>query len=310
MPSRLLELPASFQEALTWFANNRGKLEKVPTRLASGTLLQGSQGGGIFCPQGQKYALSLKSTIGAQLNSIYADAEPIFHDDGTWTYDYHEVRSRPNAAGKEKNPTWKNLRLLNNFNEGIPVGVFREVRIPGAKAKTHQILGIAQVVAHDERTGFFTLKGVRVFSEKATISIEDLDRDTRKTVTTVKAVREGQSLFRAQLLEAYRGRCAITGYDLPDALEAAHISPYRGRQTNLISNGLLLRADIHGLFDAGVIAIDSSSLDILLSKFAAGSKYAAELSGAKLRIPLQDKHAPDLALIASHREKWAHCFGN
>ena len=310
MASPLLELPASFQEALTWFANNRGNVLKVPAKLPNGTLLQGSQGGGIFCPQGQKYALSLKSTIGAQLNSIYADAEPVFHDDGTWTYDYHEVRSKPNAAGKEKNPTWKNIRLLNNFNDGIPVGVFREVMIPGTKVKAHQILGIAQVVAYDERTGFFTLKGVQDFSEKEKLSLEDLDRDTRKTVTTVKAVREGQSLFRAQLLEAYRSRCAITGYDLPDSLEAAHIAPYRGRQTNIISNGLLLRADIHGLFDAGVIAIDSSNLKILLSKFASGSKYAVELSGAKLRIPSQDAHAPDLTLIAAHREKWAHCFDN
>lgn len=310
MASSLLELPANFQEALTWFANSRGKLQKVPAKLASGALLQGSQGGGIFCPQGQKYALSLKSTIGAQLNSIYADAEPVFHDDGTWTYDYHEVRSKPNAAGKEKNPTWKNIRLLNNLNDGIPVGVFREVIIPGSKVKAHQILGIAQVVAYDERTGFFTLKSAQNYSDKDKLSIEDLDRDTRKTVTTVKAVREGQSLFRAQLLEAYRGRCAITGYDLPDALEAAHIAPYRGRQTNIISNGLLLRADIHGLFDAGVITIDSSNLNVLLSKFAAGSMYADELSGAKLRIPTQKLHAPDLTLIASHREKWAHCFNN
>lgn len=310
MASSLLELPANFQEALTWFANNRGKLQKVPAKLASGALLQGSQGGGIFCPQGQTYALSLKSTIGAKLNSIYADAEPVFHDDGTWTYDYHEVRSKPNAAGKEKNPTWKNIRLINNLNDGIPVGVFREVMIPGSKVKAHQILGIAQVVAYDERTGFFTLKSAQSYSDRGNLSIEDLDRDTRKTVITVKAIREGQSLFRAQLLEAYRGRCAITGYDLPDALEAAHITPYRGRQTNIISNGLLLRADIHGLFDAGVITIDSSNLNVLLSKFAAGSMYVDELSGAKLRIPTQELHAPDLTLIASHREKWAHCFNN
>lgn len=281
---------------------------KVPSKLSNGTLLQGSQGGGIFCPQGQRYALSLKSTLSAQLNSIYADAEPMFHADGTWTYDYHEVRSKPNAAGIEKNPTWKNIRLRNNLNDGIPVGVFREIMPPGAKVKTHQILGIAQVVAYDERTGFFTLKGVRNFSSKDKISIEDLDQDTRKTVTIVKAVREGQSLFRAQLIEAYKCRCAITGYDLPDALEAAHITPYRGKQTNFISNGLLLRADIHGLFDAGVISIDSKSLKVLISKFAAGSKYSTELSGAKLSPPAEVAHKPDLALIAAHGEKWAHCF--
>ncbi|MBE2321408.1 HNH endonuclease, partial [Solirubrobacter sp. CPCC 204708] len=72
------------------------------------------------------------------------------------------------------------------------------------------------------------------------------------TLTAV-AQRRGQSTFRNQLLEAYDLRCAITGSNAVAVLEAAHICPYRGDHTNRVDNGLLLRADIHTLFDLGLI---------------------------------------------------------
>ncbi|HZZ18730.1 MAG TPA: HNH endonuclease signature motif containing protein, partial [Opitutaceae bacterium] len=67
--------------------------------------------------------------------------------------------------------------------------------------------------------------------------------------------RRGQKEFRESLLVAYDQRCAITNCDAVDALEAAHIIPYQGSATNNVTNGLLLRADIHTLFDLGLIAI-------------------------------------------------------
>jgi hypothetical protein len=59
------------------------------------------------------------------------------------------------------------------------------------------------------------------------------------------ALRRGQRVFRSRLLHDYAGRCAITGCDCVDALEAAHIFPFQGDQTNTPANGLLLRADLH-----------------------------------------------------------------
>jgi hypothetical protein len=56
--------------------------------------------------------------------------------------------------------------------------------------------------------------------------------------------RRGQAGFRAALLEAYRGRCAITGFDAAAALEGAHLRPYRGPESNTVTNGLLLSADL------------------------------------------------------------------
>ncbi|WP_200883691.1 HNH endonuclease [Archangium violaceum] len=52
---------------------------------------------------------------------------------------------------------------------------------------------------------------------------------------------------------AYGGRCALTDCEEPRVLEAAHIFPYHGPQTNHVTNGLLLRADLHVLFDLGLL---------------------------------------------------------
>ena len=58
------------------------------------------------------------------------------------------------------------------------------------------------------------------------------DTDLRQKQIVTVAVRRGQSSFRSGLLATYVGRCCITGSDLIIALEAAHISPYRGKKSN------------------------------------------------------------------------------
>jgi putative restriction endonuclease len=68
--------------------------------------------------------------------------------------------------------------------------------------------------------------------------------------------RLGQGGFRIRVTEAYDRRCAITGESTLIALEAAHIVPYVMEQRHEVTNGLLLRADFHRLFDAGLVAVD------------------------------------------------------
>lgn len=52
----------------------------------------------------------------------------------------------------------------------------------------------------------------------------------------------------------YQGQCGITGCAVKPLLEAAHVTPYLGEYTNNFANGFLLRADIHTLWDLGLIA--------------------------------------------------------
>jgi putative restriction endonuclease len=67
--------------------------------------------------------------------------------------------------------------------------------------------------------------------------------------------RIGQSSFRVLVTDAYQRRCAITGESTLMVLEAAHIVPYSGEGGHDIRNGLLLRADFHRLFDAGLVSV-------------------------------------------------------
>src|ERR1700722_13605652 len=74
-------------------------------------------------------------------------------------------------------------------------------------------------------------------------------KDARERIRRTIVQRRGQAKFRNALLEAYGSRCAISGCGALEVLEAAHICPYQGSATNHVTNGLLLRADIHTLFD-------------------------------------------------------------
>jgi len=69
--------------------------------------------------------------------------------------------------------------------------------------------------------------------------------------------RLGQGTFRVLVTEAYERRCAISGEKTLPALEASHIKPYANCGPHLVSNGLLLRADLHLLFDDGYLTLSN-----------------------------------------------------
>ena len=76
--------------------------------------------------------------------------------------------------------------------------------------------------------------------------------------------RRGQGVFRDDLRKLYGDRCLVTGCEELAVLEAAHISPYRGEEDNHPGNGLLLRSDIHTLFDLDLLGIEPESLRVEL----------------------------------------------
>jgi len=128
------------------------------------------------------------------------------------------------------------------------------------------------------------------------------DSDARLRVMRAIALRRGQPAFRGQLLQAYGRACAISGCDVVEALEAAHIAPYRGEHTHHVTNGLLLRADLHTLFDRRLLAIDGSTWRIVLSASLGGSHYGG-LAGQRLRLPADAKHHPSALGLLRHREE-------
>jgi len=117
------------------------------------------------------------------------------------------------------------------------------------------------------------------------------DYDARIRVIKQAVARRGQPKFRSKLMKAYSGRCAVTGYEAEAALEAAHLRPYRGPESNTVSNGLLLRADIHTLLDLGLVAFNPQTRKVVVSLLLAGTRYES-LSGRLLAEPSQESQRP------------------
>lgn len=102
-----------------------------------------------------------------------------------------------------------------------------------------------------------------------------------KTFIEIKT-RRGQKYFRDMLLRNYEGKCCITGCEVHEALEAAHIIPH-GKETNYdLSNGLLLRADIHTLYDLNLIGIDGNGkveISLLLDSSEYNAYHTKKIAG-------------------------------
>ena len=111
--------------------------------------------------------------------------------------------------------------------------------------------------------------------------------------------RLGQGTFRTLVTDAYHRRCAVTGERSLPALEAAHIKAHAEKGPNQTQNGLLLRADIHRLFDEGYVTVNPDlRFEVspkLRQEFENGRAYYA-LAGEEL------KNVPDLLMDRPSRE--------
>jgi putative restriction endonuclease len=298
LKERILALPnEKHREALFWFLERSGQEIAIsyPMKTSSGIYLA-TAAAGIHKPSFSEYVLSIRSSTGKGATELYSDKEPVLENDGSWTYLYrHEMN------GDESPETiWRNKALIKNMHDAVPVAVIRQLYVG-----RYQILGLAYVADYNTKTGYFFLMGtsapeVSNFQNPA-VSNEQLniDFDARKFQETQRAVREGQGKFRQDLLNAYGVRCAATDFDISEGLEAAHIRPYFGFHTNDPSNGILLRADIHNLFDHGIVGVDPMTMKIVLNQRAKGSKYTP-LHGQQLRLPSNPALHPSCELLLRH----------
>lgn len=117
-------------------------------------------------------------------------------------------------------------------------------------------------------------------------------------------VRLGQGAFRVQLTDAYQRRCSISGEKTLPALEAAHIKPYAESGPHFIANGLLMRADLHKLFDSGYLTITTDyRIEVspkIKEKFQNGKEYYRYHGSGLQVLPRRDQDRPDKQYIEWH----------
>ena len=120
--------------------------------------------------------------------------------------------------------------------------------------------------------------------------------------------RLGQGAFCLVVTDNYRRRCAVTGERTLPALEAAHIRPYSQDGTHEPGNGMLLRSDIHNLFDSGYVTVTPDHrFEVsgrIREQFQNGRDYY-RLHGQRISVPEDVSRRPDPASLAWHNE---NCF--
>jgi putative restriction endonuclease len=117
--------------------------------------------------------------------------------------------------------------------------------------------------------------------------------------------RIGQGTFRTMITDAYGRQCAVTRERALPALEAAHIRPFAETKSHRLQNGLLLRSDVHRLFDAGYIMVTPGyrveASHRMREDFNHGENYL-KLHGSGILVPREQEFRPDPEALRWHNE--------
>lgn len=308
------QLSQDHLEVLRWFEKNAGQVFRQCPSDVGLQLRVALPRRGIWKPSALPYAISVVQSP----KGLYEDQDPIINDsEGTWEYYYHQ---EGHSEEEIRNPQaiYTNAALFRCWADGVPVGVI----IPAPSGDGYEVLGLALIDRFDQ--GYFRLVGPATVGARPESDGEDApasltaslieyafgefdpqaDQDNRLKVIANVYRRQGTPRFRRALLSAYERKCAMTLYDAEPALEAAHILPYRGPQTNHPHNGLLLRADMHDLFDLGLVAVETSTMRIRLASQLAGTLYE-QYEGARLWMPRDPSLRPSIEALDRHRQSSA-----
>jgi hypothetical protein len=184
------------------------------------------------------------------------------------------------AAGYKPNNVIQSFEVLP---EEKALSVFQSLNLGAVNYGLNQEL-ISELANAAEKEGAFDI---------------DDEEDGRKRALSSIVRRQGQPKFRQNLLDLYESKCAISGCDAVHALEAAHKVPYKGEKTNHASNGILLRSDLHTLFDLGLLTVDAETLAVKLGVLLKDTVYSA-LDGKPLRLPHDKQMWPNRGALAKH----------
>lgn len=303
---QLDELPVSgmHRERLKWFLEFEGRIVPYSTIASLQNPGLTSLPKGIYKPRGWDYVLSVKETLG----SPYGDIPIATLANGDWVYRYHR------EDGDNK---FTNAGLLNCMRDQIPVGVLIQVE---QKPRTRYfVAGLGRLTNYADP--WFDLVNWRSVETEASLSksvaetsvsydlgigqeaLPGFFEDTLADRFSPQLVRPNQQMFRVMMLSTYDRTCAVTESRVAQALEAAHIVPYAYKRMDSVHNGLLLRADVHRLFDRGLIGVNTDHMETVVSPRLIGTEYE-DYSDKPLSLPADSDLHPSLSYLDDHRKSW------
>ena len=194
----------------------------------------------------------------------------------------------------------------NKYDRLVRIGKGRGVKFSAYDPAVHGVWELADVGDKKLRPRqIVTPQDIELDEARESAASEgvfDPTEDARRRIMRTLVQREGQPRFRRALIDEYAGACAITGCTVEALLEAAHIVPYLGPHTNNVSNGLLLRADLHKLFDLHMFRIDPQTHTVHLCPELKASEYTS-FEGRRLRPTKSLNKAPAAESLRHHEER-------
>jgi hypothetical protein len=225
------------------------------------------------------------------LNLWYSDMKEVagviafHHNARNWEHEFSKIPGRSAWAARARK---MDAAIQEAFRSNLPVRlILLAGERRGESLPTDQVSRVKKRRLDDEVwavTTYDSVTGACIISRGATVvslpgeaaddnttNFTPQVSDRREVVERQIRERRGQQSFRNSLRRRYGDRCMITGCELLSVIEAAHISPYRGEEDNHEANGLLLRSDIHTLFDLNLLGIDPEGLSVALHPSAVGA---------------------------------------
>jgi len=114
-----------------------------------------------------------------------------------------------------------------------------------------------------------------------------------------------QGAFRVLITDMYERRCAVTGERTLPVLEAAHIRPVAAEGIHSVDNGLLLRSDVHTLFDRGYVTITPDCkfrVSRRLREDWQNGRVYYELDGREIWVPKRTTDRPAKTALEWHSD--------
>lgn len=206
--------------------------------------------------------------------TAHARIAAVIATEGTWTFDVVDLRLLDRSTGMDaalsRSP---NSQLLRSIK------AFRHEKL-WSLSDAERDLVLALIAGSG---GYRIADGEDDAWHKALSSdrtrIEEADRER---VTALQKARPGQQAFRAAAMLRHGGRCVVTKCTVPEALDAAHVIPHTGEPLfERPENSLVLRRDIHALFDAFLLSVDPVTNEVAVSARLEGTAYG-KLAGRRV----------------------------
>jgi len=309
-------LSEAHQRGLSWFEINKNRTVPFPTAIQSGQLLA-THAKGIYKPADWSHALSIR----IMLKSNYKDGEFFKVEESGWVCAYHQELNPRNLDESEN--LYANLALQNCLDDKVPIGILKQTRSQKEGGSEYKVIGLGAVIGKideyfvlcdlptakslsaDQIVQLLVQKEAEKLLSNETFNVDpntQLDDKYQQKIHAWSQIvrRQGQGLFRKQLLRAYQSKCCITETSDLVVLDAAHITPYNGPSTSTVNNGLLLRTDLHTLFDLGLLGIEPTTLSIMVHNSIEEPEYRA-LQGKRIRLP---ETAEDNPSFENLTQKW------